>query len=139
MRIFEGKVVDGWQLATPNLNPVMELIKVRTGLTKLWPGTLNLQLSEDYIVKADAVIKPEEYPSNRIHGTNETIKFQRCLAGAYKALIMRPDTHEAGGGHGTNHFEIMSSVRLRDALKLTNGDVLKVQVEGDDVWWNSGI
>jgi hypothetical protein len=48
-------------------------------------------------VKADAVISPAEYPSNKEKGTNETIKLQRCLVRGRKAVIMRPDTHEAQG------------------------------------------
>jgi len=103
-------------------------------LTGLVPGTLNVWIPEDYIVIARAVITPDEYR------LNETVKLQRCLVNGYKAVIMRPDTHETipGYGHGRNHFELVGRVRFRDALRLDDGDRVDLEVEGDDAWWDSG-
>lgn len=139
MRTLKGIVDDGYGLASANLGPIMGLIQGRMGLTKLVAGTLNVRIFEDYLVKADAVISPEEYPLNNEKGTNETIKLQRCLVRGRKAVIMRPDTHETlGWGNGTQCLELMGAEKFRDTLGLTNDSVVDVEVEGDDAWWASG-
>lgn len=140
MKLFRGTVTTGYGMATPNLNPVMSLIASRISLPNLVPGTLNVHIPEEYIVPADAVLLPEEYPYNRRSGLGETIKLQRCLVAGYKALIVRPDSHELGAGqfHGRTYLELMGQIHFRTTLRLTDGSVVEVQVEGDDLWWNSG-
>jgi CTP-dependent riboflavin kinase len=134
MKIFKGTVTNGYGIATPNLNRVTELIKTRMGFADLEQGTLNLRLQEDYIVEPDALITAEEYGG-------EALKLKRCLIGGHKALIVRPEKHETvpGYGHGKAYLEIMSAVHLRSGLKLKDGHVIKVEVDGDDQWWNSGM
>jgi CTP-dependent riboflavin kinase len=121
-------------VATINLARVMNLIEARMGLTNLEPGTLNVRIQEEYIVIPNAIITPQEYVYD------ETIKLQRCLISGYKAIIMRPDTHETrqNWGHGINHLELMSPYHLKDTLSLIAGDEVVVEVEGDDAWWDSG-
>jgi CTP-dependent riboflavin kinase len=53
---------------------------------------------------------------------------------------MRPDTHETipGYGHGKNHLELMGRVRFREVLGLQDGDPVKLEIAGDDAWWDSG-
>jgi len=139
MRTLKGTVDDGYGLASAHLASVMGLIESRMGLTKLVEGTLNVRILEDYLVKADAVISPEEYPLNKEKGTNETIKLQRCLVRGRKAVIMRPDTHETlGWGNGIQCLELMGAEKFRDTLGLTNDSVVEVEVEGNDAWWESG-
>jgi CTP-dependent riboflavin kinase len=135
MKIFIGKVSSStFGVAAKNLARVMHLIEARMGLVNLVPGTLNIRIPEEYIVIADATISPHEY------GFAETIKLQRCLISGFKAIIMRPDTHETrpNWGHGKNHLELMSPFYLRSALNLKDGDEVIVQVEGDEDWWKSG-
>ena len=141
MRIFTGTVTTGYGIAARNLDPVMSLIESRTGLLHLVRGTLNVNIPEEYIVHADALVYPDEYLFNKESGLRETIKFQRCLVAGYRGLIMRPDSHELGDGqfHGKSHLELMGQHNFREKLTLTNGSTLEVQVEGDDSWWHSGI
>lgn len=140
MRVFRGQVTSGYGAATQNLAPVMHLIESRTGLTGLLPGTLNLNIPEEYIVLADAFIYPDEYPRNKIMNEHETIKLQRCIVAGYKALIMRPDSHELGAGqyHGKKHLELMGKRNFRETLQLANDSYVDVEVEGDDEWWRAG-
>ena len=136
MKILSGHVSSNtFGAATKNLKGVMNLIETRMGLFNLKPGTLNVRINEDYIVIPDSTISPEEY---RIHP--ETIKLQRCLVSGFKAIIMRPDTHETrqNWGHGKAHLELMSPYHLRSMIGLDDGDKIEVQVEGDDNWWNLG-
>jgi CTP-dependent riboflavin kinase len=140
MRIFVGIVVKGFSIASGNLAPNMERIASLMGLTELVPGTLNVEISEDYVVQADAKIFPHEYIPNRGSHLQETIKLQRCLIAGRKAIITRPDTHEiCGWGHGTRCLEIMGREKFRQALSLCDGSQVDIQVEGNDRWWGSGI
>ncbi len=119
--------------------PVETEIEQRIGLAPLQSGTLNLHISERYIVKADARIDPREYRSD------EGVKLQRCLikqpGGAFhKAIITRPESHEVNNQyHGTAYFEIMGLIHFRDSWSLQNGDEIEIQVEGDEAWWQSGL
>jgi len=139
MVVFRGVVCQGYGIAARNLAPVMELIESRTGLTNLVQGTLNMNIAEEYIVRPDALLYPDEYPYNKESNLGETIKLQRCLVAGHKGVIMRPDTHETGQFHGPRHLEVMGQKNFREALGLTDGSVVEVQVEGDDEWWRSGI
>src|SRR5690348_9433833 len=118
----------------------MALIEARTGLANLIEGTLNVNIPEEYIVQADAIISPDEYPLNKQTNLGETIKFQRCLVAGHKGLIMRPDSHEVGAGqfHGKAYLELMGLIHFRSTLGLQDGSVVEVQVEGDNSWWLSG-
>jgi hypothetical protein len=139
MRVFKGIVDKGWGVATENLLPIMPLIEGRMRMAGLVQGTLNVRIPEDYIVKADEKINPEEYSLNKLSGARETIKLQRCLILGRRAIIMRPDTHEtAGWGHGTKCLEVMGREKFRDTLGLSNGSVVEIEVEGDEAWWESG-
>jgi CTP-dependent riboflavin kinase len=140
MKLFLGTVTSGYGMATPNLNPVMSLIESRIGLSNLVPGTLNVSIPEDYIVPADALILPHEYPYNEQSHLGETIKLRRSLVAGYKAVIVRPDSHEIGAGqfHGKACLELMGQIHFRSALNLSDGSLIEVQVEGDALWWNSG-
>jgi len=119
----------------------MHLIEARTQFPNLVLGTLNVDIPEEYIVFADAVVLPHEYPLNQTSNLNETIKFERCIVEGYKALIMRPDSHEIGDGqfHGKKHLELMGQVKFREVLGLANGSIVEVEVGGDERWWKSGI
>ena len=140
MKLFLGTVTSGYGMATANLNPVMALIAARTGLADLVPGTLNVTLPEDYIVPAGAVILPREYPFNKQSNLGETIKLQRCLVSGYRAILVRPDSHEIGAGqfHGKAYLELMGQIHFRSALGLQDGSIVEVQIEGGDLWWLSG-
>ena len=130
MKTFVGTVTSGYGMATPNLNPVILLIENRIGLPDLVPGTLNVIIPEDYIVMADALILPGEYPYNRQSNLGETIKLQRCLVAGYKAIIVRPDSHELGDGqfHGKAYLELMGQIHFRTALHLIDGSTVEIQV-----------
>lgn len=140
MKILHGLITAGYGMATPNLNRVMSLIESRIGLANLVPGTLNVHIPEEYIVPADALILPHEYPYNRQSNLGETIKLQRCLVAGYRGIVVRPDSHEFGAGqfHGKACLELMGQIHFRAALGLADGNMIEVQVEGDDAWWHSG-
>lgn len=131
MKTFVGTVISGYGMATPNLNPVIPLIESRIGLDHLVPGTLNVTIPGEYIVTADALILPDEYPFNKKSNLGETIKLQRCLVAGHQAIIVRPDSHERGDGqfHGKAYLELMGQIHFRSALGLTDGSTVEIQVQ----------
>lgn len=130
MRKLTGIVKNGHGVASRYLRHVESLIENRTGVRPLISGTFNLKLAEPYIVKSDAQIEKDEYNGR------EYIKLQRCRVGGLQALIMRPNTHEEGRGHGTAYLELLSTVQLRKHLDVKDEDSVEVEVEGDDEWWD---
>jgi len=140
MKRFLGTLTTGYGMATPNLLPVMTLIESRIGLPNLVPGTLNVIIPEEYIVAADALILPDEYPYNKKSNLGETIKLQRCFICGHKGLIVRPDSHELGAGqfHGKAYLELMGQIHFRTTLSLTDGCVVEIAVDGKDPWCRSG-
>lgn len=130
MKLLNGTVSKiSYGVAGHNLAVCLGLIEQRTSLAHLRPGTLNVTLTKPYIVIPNALIDSHEY-----NGC-EFLKLQRCRVGGARAIIMRPNTHEAGHGHGPAHLELMSNVQLREFLGVANGDDVSVEVEGDEIWW----
>jgi CTP-dependent riboflavin kinase len=129
MKLLNGTVAPGYGVAGQNLRHVMSLIETRIGLSPLVAGTLNVALTEPYVVSADAVIQIHEYDGM------EYIKLQRCRIGGLQAVIMRPNKHEDGYAHGPAHLELMATLKVRDHMRLSDGDPVTVEVEGNDKWW----
>jgi CTP-dependent riboflavin kinase len=94
------------------------------------PGTLNVSINTDYIVIPDAVITGQEY------FTGETLKLQRCRVRGHRMIIMRPDSHERVKD-GARVLELVSPINLRATWGLVNDNIIEVEVEGDDAWWNA--
>jgi hypothetical protein len=133
MRMLKGRVSSRFGAATPNLRTVESLILQRTGLPSMTPGTLNVHLSERYVVSPDALIHPSEY------FTGETLKLQRCRVRGSKMFIMRPDSHERaqpGPNDPARVIELISPLKLREAWGLEDDSVLEVEVDGDQEWWD---
>lgn len=128
-KILRGVVSSRFGVAAANLPTVEPLLLSRTGLRSMAPGTLNLRMPSDYIVRADATIEPNEY------FTGERIKLQRCRVRGHRMIIMRPDSHERPGGICANVLELVSPLHLRTAWGLRDGDELEVEVEADEAWW----
>jgi len=129
MRKLHGIVTSRFGAATPNLKTVEKLILERTGLPSMAPGTLNVTLPFNYIVREDAAITGSEY------FTGERLKLQRCRVRGHRMIIMRPNSHEAPGGIGADVLELISPLHLRTQWKLNDLDELEVEVEGDSGWW----
>jgi CTP-dependent riboflavin kinase len=104
------------------------LICARTGLSALEPGTLNVRLPATYRFEPDTEISHAEYGYERL-------KLKRCRVGGLPAVILRPETHESGNGHGDAYVEVLSAVHLRSALGLADGDALDIVVGGPLSCW----
>lgn len=128
MLILEGRVTTGFGVAQEHLAPIAALIRARTGLAALVPGTLNLRLGAPYRFEPDTEITAAEYGYERL-------KLQRCCVRGVRAVILRPESHEAGNGHGDAYVELLAAVHLRTALGLADGDLVDVVVGGPRSCW----
>jgi CTP-dependent riboflavin kinase len=134
MRVLPGKVMSGYGIAKGLLAPLQDQIASRMGLPALVAGTLNVQLTEPYIVQSDVTIEVYEYKGIAF------LKLKRCRINDMQCCIMRPNTHEESGlGNGPSVLEIMAPVRLRGQFWLHDGDSVRVEVEGDDDWWRGQV
>ena len=130
MRILEGRVTTGFGVAKEHLAPVADIIRARTGLPTLAPGTLNVRLSAPYRFEPDAEVTQAEYGYERL-------KLKRCCVRGVPAVILRPETHESGNGHGDAYVELLAAVHLRTALGLVDGDLVDVVVDAYLPCWTN--
>ena len=134
MKKLKGKVATGKNSSSKNLKKKDVDVKIaaQMGFTKLYPGTLNIELDKPYSIGEDfdGFIEANEY------NDKEWIKLLRCRLDGFKCIIVHPQDHDRVGTF-KNRIELMSLYNLRKKCNLSDGDVVQVQVEGDDVWWNS--
>jgi hypothetical protein len=131
MRVLRGIISSRFQVAAQNLKTVEKLVLERTGLPSMAPGTLNVTLPFDYIVRPDSTIEPDKC------FTGERLKLQRCRVRGHRMIIMRPDSHELPGRIGADVLELISPLHLRTAWGLRDLEELEIEVEGDESWWES--
>lgn len=125
---LRGTVGKGYGVADRNLQRVLHLIRERTGNPEIISGTLNVYLSERFLVEPQFVVTAEEYYLPE-HDHREELRFLRCWLQGVECWIMRPETHEVGEGAGTRRLELMSHVKLREHLGLEDGDQVVVKVD----------
>ena len=98
------------------------VFKNRTGIT-LFPGTLNINLEEDYIVKPDWIIKPEEF------GGTENVLVQKCELLGKTAYIVRAEKNQIGQGeHNLQIIEIVADICFRKKYNLTDNKKILIQI-----------
>lgn len=123
MVVLTGRVVTG----VGNFSYWIELLKEhyrrKTGLL-LFPGTLNIELDEEYSVPAGAMrLEGEEY------GGTVSVNIVPCRVFGERAVILRTDSSERGeGAHSKTIIEVACESKLRDKYRLRDGDVVRVEV-----------
>jgi riboflavin kinase, archaea type len=101
-----------------------DLYERRTGV-RLFPGSLNVDLGQEWLLPANAMrLEPSEY------GGRVGMNIVPCLIEAIPGFILRTDGNNAGNGdHPTSVIEVAAQVHLRSALNLMDGDVVEVIVK----------
>jgi riboflavin kinase len=99
--------------------------EAETGV-RLYPGSLNVLLREEYVLPAEPPMRlPPEALGGRV-GMN----IVPCTISGMAAFVLRTDQNEAGtGDHGRDVIEIGAPVRLRDALGLSDGDTVTIEID----------
>ena len=85
---------------------------------RLYPGTLNVELSSPYSLPPDAIhLEANEY------GGSVLVSIVPCRIFDRRAFLLRTDQNERGTGHHSqNIIKIATDIRLRDAYQLRDGD-----------------
>jgi riboflavin kinase, archaea type len=101
-----------------------DLYETKTGV-RLYPGSLNVVLDQPWHVGDQRIrLEPPEYEVG--------MSIVPCKINGLDAFILRTDKNDRGeGDHQPNVVEIAAPVRLRDALELTDGDEVEVEI-GED-------
>jgi len=96
----------------------------KTGL-KLYPGTLNVRLTQPYVVPPGCIrLEGHEY------GGSVSVSIVPCRFLGRRAFILRTDNNESGTGrHPRTVLEIASDVKLRDEYEFADGDEVSIEVD----------
>ncbi|HYF48860.1 MAG TPA: DUF120 domain-containing protein [Planctomycetota bacterium] len=124
MRTLRGRVVTGKGNYSYWLAKLNDYYRAKTGM-KLFPGTLNLQLDEEYRRPATFLrLEKEEY------GGTVSVSIIPCRIFGRNAYILRTDGAEFGGDPAEwRIIEVATDIKLRDAHKLKDGDRVEVTVD----------
>lgn len=121
-KVRSGKQHFSWVLQ--NIDGLLALYNKKSGLN-LFPGTLNLELEHKFSIPSKSIrIEAHEY-----NGT-VSASFYPCELAGYKAIIIRTDKNESEeGDHSKFIVEIAAEVKLREALKLSDGDEVVFSID----------
>lgn len=112
--VLNGKVTSGMGTAKMWVSKIEKVFEKRTGL-KVFPGTLNIKLEEDYIVEPDWIMKPEEF------GGTQNVLVKKCEILGNEAYIVRAEKNQTGqGDHDLKIIEIVSNIDFRNTYGLKN-------------------
>lgn len=126
MKVLTGKVVSGVGNFSYWIDKLKDHYQKKTGLM-LFPGTLNVQLAEEYSIPTNARrLEGEEY------GGTVSINIVPCHIFEERAVILRTDANERGEGlHPKTLVEVACEIKLRDKYKLKDGDIVQIEIEMD--------
>lgn len=122
MSRVRGKVVSGLANFGFWIERLSSFYEQKTGM-RLYPGTLNIELSEPYSMPPDVVrLEAHEY------GGTVSVSIVPCRIFDRPAFLLRTDPNELGTGHHPrNIIEIATDIRLRDVYQLKDGDWVDVE------------
>ena len=124
MKVLRGKVESGIGDFGRWIEKLDAHYERKTGM-RLYPGTLNVRLTEPYAVPVGCTrLEAIEY------GGSVGVSIVPCWVFGRRGFILRTDGNESGkGSHPRSVVEIASDVKLRDEYHLVDGDEVFVEVE----------
>ena len=122
---FEEKSSVGTATSDTGSKKLLPYYERKTGLT-LFPGTLNVQLDENYTLPAKRLrLEASEY------GGTVSVSLVECRVFGRKAFILRTDANDQGhGDHSRSIVEIATDIGLRAAFELRDGDQVEIELDG---------
>lgn len=119
---LHGRVVSGRGNFGFWIERLNDFYEQKTG-SRLYPGTLNLELSSSYSLPPDVIrLEADEY------GGRVSVSIVPCRIFGRQAFLLRTDENERGTGHHPrNIIEIATDIGLREAYNLRDGDCVKVE------------
>lgn len=121
--ILNGKVTKGLGKAKKFINMMQESFYKKTNI-KLFSGTLNVKLSEQYNLKVDSIIRANEY------GGGFNVQIQECKVLGHKAYIVRSEKNlNDNGDYNKDIIEIVSDINFREKYNLKDGDNIEIKID----------
>ncbi len=119
---LKGKVKSGLGEASYWTKKVSKAFEEKYGM-KLFLGTLNVEIENDYVLNNDEKIKANEY------GGNFDLIIKECKIFERKAYIFRTEkNNKRGGDHPLNLIEVLSDINMRETYKLKDNDEIDILV-----------
>ena len=120
--ILNGAVTSGLGVAKMWVSKIEDIFEKKTKI-KLFHGTLNIKLEEDYTINPDWVIKPSEY------GGTQNVLIKKCKLLNTEAYIVRAEKNQIGqGDYDLKTIEIISDINFRKTYNLKDGKRVTILV-----------
>lgn len=121
--VLIGKVKSGLGDASYWMKKAEEAFEKKLG-SKLFNGTLNIELEDDYVLNGNILIlKKEEY------GGDQDVYIKECMVLGHKSYIVRTEKNsKKNGDHPLNLLEIISDVCFREKYNLKDGDKVQINI-----------
>ena len=120
MVVLRGEVTAGVGDLAGRMQMYAEHYEAATGM-RLYPGSLNVRLAKPWPLPPNTIRLPAEHVGRLVHLVPCTVSTRRCF-------VFRTDNAERAGPHEQCVLEILSEVRLRDELGLTDGDEVEIVI-----------
>jgi riboflavin kinase len=123
MATLRGKVVSGMGNFSFWIEKLSDHYERKTKM-RLFPGTLNVELSEPYHLPEKTLrLEGEEY------GGTVSVNLVPCRIMGRPAFLLRTDANEQERGHHPRTIiEIATDVKLRDHFQLRDGDAVEIEI-----------
>ena len=127
MKLY-GKITSGLGTAKMWVGKIESVFEEKTKI-KLFHGTLNIKLKNDYIIDPDWIIKPEEY------GGTQNVLVKKCKILDNIAYAVRAEKNQIGkGDHGLKILEIVSDINFREKYNLKDGTEVTILVNDETIY-----
>ncbi len=115
--VLKGKVKTGLGNATFWVKKIEDLFYNKEGI-RLFHGTLNIELEDEYELRNYWTISKEEY------GGTQDVYVQECRLFGEKSYIVRSEKT----AHKSNILEIVSDINFRKTYNLKDEDEVKIEI-----------
>lgn len=119
--ILKGKVKTGLGQASYWMKKAEDAFEEKLG-KKLFNGTLNIELDEEYILENNnGILRKEEY------GGAQDVYIKSCILLGHKSYILRTEKNSTkNGDHPLTLLEIVSDINFREKYNLKDGDIVEI-------------
>ena len=121
MKIYHGKIFSGLGVSSTRTQQNAVIYKQKSGMD-LYPGTLNVTLTEDFLIpdKLIFIDKKDIKPDN----SSRNIRLILAKFRDIEVIIMSPDPMF----YDKNIIEVMAVENLREKYNLKDGDEVEIQL-----------
>ena len=120
---LHGRITSGLGTAKMWVGKIEKVFEEKTKV-KLFHGTLNIKLENEYIIEPDWIIKPEEY------GGTQNVLVKKCKTLGHNAYIVQTEKNQIGkGDHDLKILELVSDINFRKEYNLKDGTEVMIETK----------